>query len=129
MIRSTILFGLLILCSFGLSAQHIGDEKGKKYYDEEQTKLKEVYSYEKVHKYDPRNPDEGRKTELRKHGPYFYYYRNGQLKISGNYKEGAKHGEWKYYDKEGNLTKVEKFKKGERQETIQDPEPEEESGN
>jgi len=129
MVRSGILFSLLLLISTGLTAQHISDEKGKKYYDEEKTKLKEVYSYEKIHKYDPRNPDEERKTELRKHGPYFYYYRNGQLKISGNYKEGSKHGDWKHYDQKGNLTKLEKFKKGKLRETIEEPEPEEESGN
>ena len=40
------------------------------------------------------------------------FYENGQLRSTGNYKDGKKDGLWYYYDGEGNPTKKEEWKDG-----------------
>ena len=35
-----------------------------------------------------------------------YFYKNGELKEFGNYKDNLIYGEWKYYKKKGELKKV-----------------------
>lgn len=116
---------LLVFC-IGSTAQHISDEAGKNYYDEEKTKLKEVYSYKEVNVLNPRDPDGEVKRKSVKHGPYFKYYKSGKLQIAGNYKDGKKNGEWKYYSENGKLEKIEHYQKGELKKTNKDPEQPEE---
>lgn len=109
LILFSFIFSMMATFSF---AQH-GSDDGKTYYDDAHTKLKEVYSYKEVNTFNPNDPEMKMETVTKKHGPYFYYYESGKLKISGNYKDDKKHGEWKYYDEEGNITKVETYKNGE----------------
>lgn len=116
------LFVLMFAIPAFTQAQHIDSETGKTYYDKAKTKLKEVYSYQEVTIYNPMEP-EGTKQINKKHGPYFMYYRSGQVKIAGEYNKGEKHGNWIYYDKNGNMTKVEKYKEDKLKETIEDPDP------
>lgn len=109
------LFCFLTTSFLGLDsahAQHHKDGAGKSYYDEEKTKLKEVYSYKEVMSFDPNNIDGGMQKKVKKHGAYFYYFENGKPKISGNYKNDQKDGTWKYYDIKGTLIKEEVYKDG-----------------
>ena len=39
----------------------------------------------------------------KKHGPWVYYYKNGQLNYKGTYKDGKWDGPWVYYHKNGQL--------------------------
>ena len=108
------LFTALFMIAFvtvGFS-QHLDGDKGKTYYDEGKTIPKEVYSYKEVMRFNPNDPTAGTTTEMVKHGPYFFYYESGKLKISGQYADGNKHGEWKYYDEAGKITKTEKYLNG-----------------
>lgn len=105
----------LMLSAYGFS-QHITDSSGKTYYDAGKTKLKEVYSYKEVNTIGHDGSHNIIKTEKRKHGPYFYYYESGKIKISGNYKDDRKQGEWKYYDEKGALLKTEQYENGELKE-------------
>lgn len=93
-------------------AQSGGGDNGKTYYDAEKTKPKEVFSYKEVYKFDPTNPQGESSNSKVKHGPYFYYYESGKLKISGQYRDNLKHGEWKYFDERGTQTKTEKYESG-----------------
>jgi len=104
---------LFLGLSFGLSAQNIEGDKGKTYYDAAKTKLKEVFAYKEISTFDPNNVGKGMKTTYVKYGPYFYYYENGKLKISGQYKDDKKTGEWSYYDEQGKLIKTEKYENDE----------------
>ncbi len=106
--KSLIITAILFLGSF-MVAHAQGD--GKTYYDAAKTKPKEVFTYKSVYNFDPSNPGKGQ-TEQVKHGPYFEYYENGKLKISGAFKDNQKHGEWKYFDDKQNLTKTEKYNLG-----------------
>ncbi len=74
-IRS-VLTVVTLLLPFYVSGQHIDDEKGKTFYDEDKTQLKEVYSYKQVTVLDPRTSESQGKKQVR-HGPYFYYYEDG----------------------------------------------------
>ncbi len=114
------ILSFLLIVPFFANAQHITDKAGKTYYGENKNKLKEVYSYKQVTVFNPRN-SEGRKKKQVKHGPYFFYYRDGDIKISGRFKDGEKHGKWEYYTKKGDLTKVIKYKKGEEININKDP--------
>ncbi len=97
----SIFFSLVCL---SLAAQ--SGNSGKTYYDVDKTKPKEVFSYKEV----LNNVPGSKSTTVHlKHGPYFYYYEDGKIKISGQYKDDKKQGEWKYYDEKGNLQKTEKF--------------------
>ena len=87
---------------------------GKTYYDDAKTKPKEVYMYREVYTFGD-DPSQAQ-TVQQKHGPYFYYFENGKLKISGNYNADKKDGEWKYYDEKGKLLKIENYKSGTLQE-------------
>ncbi len=46
------------------------------------------------------------------HGKTVWYYKNGKLKISGNYYEGKKDSVWYYYDEKGNETNSELYERG-----------------
>ena len=105
-ILTSAVFLLTAVFAFGQN-----DNNGKTYYDKEQTKPKEIFMLKEVVMFDPNNPSASEKTK-QKHGPYFYYYENGKLKISGEYKNDEKHGTWKYYDDKGKLTSQEKFENG-----------------
>lgn len=113
--------GFLLIGPCLAQAQHITDEAGKTYYDQNENKLKEVYSYKQVTVFNPRT-SEGRKKKQVKHGPYFFYYKDGDIKISGRFKDGEKHGKWEHYSKEGDLKKVVKYKNGEEVNIKKDPE-------
>lgn len=119
--RYFYILSFLLLLPFCSNAQHITDDAGKTYYDNSQNKLKEVYSYKQVTIFNPRT-SEGRKKKQVKHGPYFFYYKDGDIKISGRFKDGEKHGKWEYYSEEGDLTKVVKFEDGEEININKDPE-------
>jgi hypothetical protein len=112
--KKFILFTLLILALLapGISkAQHSTGDKNRTYYDDAKTKLKEVFmtkEYNVINPDDPAHPD----VYSKKFGPYFYYYENGKLKISGEYKDDEKSGTWKYYDEKGTLIKTEKYVDG-----------------
>ena len=45
-------------------------------------------------------------------GPYESFYRNGQLKFSGNYDSGKKHGIFRSFSKNGVLISEEHFQNG-----------------
>ena len=51
--------------------------------------------------------------EIIKDGLHESFYKNGQLKFRGNYKDGEQHGLWEYFDESGNLTKTEEWEDGE----------------
>ncbi|MBC8343865.1 MAG: hypothetical protein ISR55_07870 [Bacteroidetes bacterium] len=106
------LFGMLLFANFGFS-QHITDETSKSYYDEAKSKLKEVYSFVEVNTFSETGDQQIIGTKMKKHGPYFYYYENGKLKIQGNYKNDKKHLTWTYYEETGKVVKVEEYRDGE----------------
>ncbi len=123
--RILFLMGFMIL-GFMTKAQHISGDAGKTFYDDEKTILKEVYSYKTVTTLNPRSGESMDKEKV-KDGRYFKYYRSGELKISGRYKDGKKNGDWKYYNKKGKINKIETYKNGKLVETNNDPkQPEEE---
>lgn len=105
-----IVISLLFFVNLGFS-QHVGDG-GKTYYDKNKTKLKEVYNYKEVNVFSATGDHSIVEVIKKKHGPYFYYYESGKIKISGNYKNDEKHGEWKYFNAEGSLIKTEEYEKG-----------------
>ncbi len=119
LLLSLVLCGL-VATPFTTLAQHITDDAGKTYYDEAQTQLKEVYSYKQVTIFNPRT-SEGRKQKEVRHGPYFFYYRDGDIKISGRYKDGEKHGRWEHYTEDGTLKKVVQYKEGKQVSLNQNP--------
>lgn len=125
--RLIISFVIFIFYSIGVDAQHISDNAGKKYYDEDKTQLKEVYSYKEVNVLNPREPDSEVKRKSVKHGPYFKYYKSGKLEIAGHFKDGKKNGKWKYYSEDGKIQKVEHYQKGKLIKTNKDPEQPEEA--
>lgn len=51
----------------------------------------------------------GNYKEGRKEGPWVEYHSNGELKVRGNYLKGNRIKEWKYYNKKGKLTKTENY--------------------
>jgi len=109
---------LLIVASFfifqmSIFAQHIDNNSGKTYYDTGRTKLKEVYSYKEINTFNINGDHTVANVTQKKHGPYFYYYEGGKLKISGNFKNDKKDGLWKYYDENGKLIKSETYVDGE----------------
>jgi len=86
-------------------------EGNKTYYDAGKTKLKEVFMTKQYVSADPENP--GPPVVIyRRYGPYFYYYENGKVKVSGEFKDDEKSGTWSYYDEKGTLTKTEKYVDG-----------------
>jgi antitoxin component YwqK of YwqJK toxin-antitoxin module len=105
-----VLFGWMGFPSF---AQHVDGTSGKTYYDTAKTKLKEVYAYEEVSTLSYTGDRSITQVKKVKHGPYFYYYESGKLKVSGNFANDKKHGTWKYFDEQGNITKTEEYKNGE----------------
>jgi len=109
---------LMILAAFfifqmSVFAQHIDKNSGKTYYDTGRTKMKEVYSYKEVTTFSVTGDHSVSNVAQKKHGPYFYYYESGKLKISGNFKNDKKDGIWKYYDENGKLLKSETYLEGE----------------
>lgn len=108
-----VMIGMFFFASMGF-AQHIDGDGGKTYYDEAKTKLKEVYNYKEAYTFSNRGDQTITETKKVRHGPYFYYYESGKIKISGNYKDGKKHGSWKYFDEEGNTIKEEEYVNGEK---------------
>ena len=93
---------------------HGSGDNGKTYYDAAKTKPKEIYSTKELTVADPDDPQHPM-IYLRKDGPYFLYYENGKLQISGWYTDDEKSGEWKYYDDKGKLLKTEHYVKGKLQ--------------
>lgn len=108
-----VLAGMFFL-TFAVDAQHVDGNDGKTYYDAAKTKLKEVYNYKEVNVFSATGDRSIVETKKKKHGPYFYYYESGKIKISGNYKDDEKHGNWKYYDERGRLVKTEVYEKGKK---------------
>jgi antitoxin component YwqK of YwqJK toxin-antitoxin module len=108
--KNLILFVLFIIhLSIVAKAQNVEGENGKTYYDNEKTKPKEVFSFKENTRFDPNDRAAKPIISRVKHGPYFYYFENGKLKVSGQYKDDKKHGEWKYYDERGTLLRSDKF--------------------
>ncbi|MFC2114222.1 hypothetical protein ACFLRI_02620 [Bacteroidota bacterium] len=107
-----LLLVLTVAAKFGYS-QHITDETSKSYYDEAKTQLKEVYSFIEVTTFSEKGNQQVVGSKMVKHGPYFYYYENGKLKIQGFYKRDKKHQTWTYYDENGNKIKEEEYMDGE----------------
>ena len=93
--------------------QNIDNNSGKTYYDTNRTKLKEVYSYKEVSTFSVTGDHTVANVTQKKHGPYFYYYETGKLRISGNFKNDKKDGLWKFYDENGKLQKSESYLDGE----------------
>jgi hypothetical protein len=112
--KKVIILTLLVfaLLAPGISmAQHTTGDGNRTYYDAAKTKLKEVYmtkEYTSVNPDDPAHPE----VYTKKYGPYFFYYENGKIKVSGEYKDDEKSGTWKYYDEKGTLQKTEKYVNG-----------------
>ena len=106
-----IIVSLFFIVNVGLS-QHISNET-KTYYDEAKTKLKEVYSFKESYTFSATGDQSVVGTNKKKHGPYFYYYESGKMKISGWYNTDKKDKTWKYYDEKGNIIKTEEYKNGE----------------
>jgi len=104
------LLKVMVVANFA-RAQGVPEQHNKTYYDAEKTKMKEVYALREETQMDPANPSASKSISI-KHGPYFYYYETGKLKISGQYKDDKKSGEWKYYDEAGKLNKTEKYENG-----------------
>jgi antitoxin component YwqK of YwqJK toxin-antitoxin module len=108
---------LLLLCSlfllFGTVRAYCQDmegDRGHTYYDAEKKKPKETYAYEEVtHMGHDEDGKPVQTVTYRKNGPYFYYYENGKLKVSGEYRSDKKSGTWRYYDETGKEIKVEKY--------------------
>ncbi|MDJ0645541.1 MAG: DUF3352 domain-containing protein [Flavobacteriaceae bacterium] len=44
-----------------------------------------------------------------KHGRYYEYYENGEVKVKGRFKQDKQVGTWRHYDLKGNLIKKKKF--------------------
>jgi antitoxin component YwqK of YwqJK toxin-antitoxin module len=96
-------FGFLVGI-IAVKAQSGKEQLGKTYYDADQMKPHEVFSFKDVNT----TATNVSKTSTKvKHGPYFYYYENGKLKISGSYKDDLKHGKWSYFNDKGILEKTE----------------------
>jgi antitoxin component YwqK of YwqJK toxin-antitoxin module len=102
-----------IFITFLAFSQHIEGNSGKTYYDSAKTKLKEVYSYKEVNVFSPTGDHSIVNVIQKKHGPYFYYYENGKIKVKGSYKNDKKDGEWIYMDEHGKPIKTEKYVDGE----------------
>ena len=100
-----------VLSNAQAADKHGSGDKGKTYYDSAKTKPKEIYSTKELTVADPDDPDHPM-IYLQKDGPYFFYYENGKLKVSGWYTDDKKSGAWKYYDEKGTLTKTEKWANG-----------------
>ena len=49
-----------------------------------------------------------------RHGPWEYYYGNGQLSSKGEYKNGELHGPWEYYYDNGQLWRKQNFRNNRR---------------
>ena len=111
--KRILVFASLIFFGSTLYGQHISDQSSKSYYDEEKTKLKEVYNFIEVNTFSERGDNQIIGTKMVKHGPYFYYYENGKLRIQGNYKRDQRHGTWTYYDESGKTLRVEEYRDGE----------------
>lgn len=116
-----LIFICAVFLPFSSTSQHITDEAGKTYYDNDQTKLKEVYSYKQVTVLNPRTGGEPQKKQVR-HGPYFFYYKDGDIKVAGRFKDGDRHGTWEHYSEDGTLQKIVKYKTGKKLEVNEDPE-------
>jgi antitoxin component YwqK of YwqJK toxin-antitoxin module len=109
-----ILLISLVFLMFGLMAKAQGNDAKKTYYDDAKTKMKEAYMTRQVYTFGG-DASAAEKTE-QKHGPYYMYFENGKLQISGSYNADQKDGEWKYYDDKGKLLKIENYKNGVLQE-------------
>ena len=111
--KKLILIILLVLALLapGISMAQKGGDNNKTYYDEGKTKLKEVFMTKQYVSADPENPGPP-VVFYRKYGPYFYYYENGKVKVSGQYTDDEKSGTWTYYDEKGKVTKTEKYENG-----------------
>ncbi|WP_109830105.1 DUF3352 domain-containing protein [Reichenbachiella versicolor] len=48
----------------------------------------------------------------KKHGAFYEFYPNGDIKIIGKYKNDLKEGTWKHYDENGKLIEKVKYRKG-----------------
>ena len=48
----------------------------------------------------------------RKSGIYRSYYRNGLLKVEGNFARNKENGEWRYYNEQSELVKVVTYEYG-----------------
>ncbi len=96
----------IVFSFFAIVLKAQNGDNGKTYYDADKTRPKEVFSFKEVANNVP--GAKGTTVHL-KHGPYFFYFENGKIKISGQYKDDKKQGEWKYYDEQGNLKKTEKY--------------------
>ncbi len=107
----TLISFVVFTCSIAF-AQHVQGNDGKTYYDAAKTKLKEVFNYKQVTIFSEKGDHSIVGTEQKKHGPYFYYYENGKIRISGNYKDDLKTGTWKYFDENGKMIKTETYEKG-----------------
>jgi hypothetical protein len=110
---------LLLMAMMGLSsmvrAQEIDDEKGKTYYDDEDSgrKVREVFHYVLVYKFTTDANDHSRVKDTTitvRNGPYARYFRTGELECTGVYNYEKKDGLWKYYDRAGKLVKTETYK-------------------
>jgi antitoxin component YwqK of YwqJK toxin-antitoxin module len=108
-----LLFTVFFFFQMSIYAQHIDGNSGKTYYDTGRTKLKEVYSYKEKTTFSVTGDHSVANVTQIKHGPYFYYYEGGKLKISGNFKNDKKDGIWKYYDENGKMIKSETYLNGE----------------
>ena len=101
-----LLFLSFVFSLFAVVVHAQGGDNGKTYYDADKTKPKEVFSFKETSK-----PGPGGKAAVTKmkHGPYFFYYETGKIKISGQYRDDMKQGDWKYYDEHGTLKNTEKY--------------------
>ena len=50
-----------------------------------------------------------------KHGPWFYYFRTGQLMRKGTLKDGEREGHWVHYHTNGQVMRSGTYKDGERE--------------
>jgi hypothetical protein len=91
------------------------EDMGRTYHDEEQTMVKEVYSFKEVQRFNPRRPEEGIQIDEVKDGAYFRYYKNGQLEVMGTFHDGKKHGAFRYFDEDGKEVKTVRFSEGNKQ--------------
>ena len=46
------------------------------------------------------------------HGEYIYRYKDGKIKVIGNYDNGKKNGEWNHYNNLGKIIKIENYDSG-----------------
>lgn len=109
MLRKALYIALILLTFSGTSQV----KQFKKYYNEDSTKLKEVFHYsiedsvlqgsyelfffngslQTFGSYHQNEPD----------SIWKYYYENGRLKATGSYKKGKPRGKWKYFYENGNI--------------------------